>query len=261
MRRRTVNRTRQALADGLNAAALWLVDAVLAPASRRTYRHLDRIPATGGAVVVCNHISLADPLVFAAGLRRAGHRPTFLGMAELFRIPVLGRLFALMGHVPVERGTAGAGTALAPAVRALRAGALVGLYPEGRITTEPDYRPMSTVRTGAARLALDAGVPVVPVAQWGAHRLLTREHESTWTRAPRLFGWLRPGRLPRRAGITMVVGEPITVAELRAAATRPGSDRLDHRAATDLIMSRVNALLSEIAGDDLTTDTDWQAAA
>ncbi len=107
----------------LYPVATTVADAVLGLTTRREHRHLDRVPATGPAVVVSNHVSVSDPL-----------------------------------------------------------------YPEGRITTEADYRPLAQARTGAVRLALAAGCPVVPVAQWGAHRLVTREHSSSLTRPLRWFG-------------------------------------------------------------------------
>jgi 1-acyl-sn-glycerol-3-phosphate acyltransferase len=137
---------------------------------------------------------MADALVFATTIGRSGRIPTFLGMAEMFRWPVIGPVLSRMGHVPVHRGSTSAADALQPALDVLVGGGVVGLYPEGRVTTEPDYRPMPTGKSGAVRLALAAGCPIVPVAQWGAHHLLTREHESALTRKVRVFGWLRPGR-------------------------------------------------------------------
>lgn len=215
------------------------VDLLLRVATRRRYAGLDRIPASGAAVVVCNHLSVADPLVLGTAVHRAGRDAAFLAKAEVFAVPLLGPLLRRTGQIPVRRGSADAARALDPALAALRAGRLVALYPEGRITTDPDYRPMPDARTGAVRLALAAGCPVVPVAQWGAHRLVTREHASTWTRPPRLLGWLRPGRQRRRPDVDLLVGEPIGVDELRAAP--------DLHAATALVMRRIEDLLDRIA--------------
>lgn len=223
------------------------VDALLGLATRRSHRGLEHVPRTGAAVVVSNHLSVSDPLVLACALRRAGRRATFLAMVEAFSWPVAGWVLRRTGQVPVDRcGTAGA-QAMAPALEALRQGRLVALYPEGRVTTEPDYRPLPTARTGAVRLALAAGCPVVPVAQWGAHRLVTREHASTLTRPVRWFGWLRRARVPRRPVVRVLVGPPVTAAELRAAAGPEG----DLHAATDLVMRRIRLQLAEIAGPDL----------
>ena len=146
--------------------------------------------------------------------------------------------------MPVVRGAASAAEAMAPALRALADGRVVALYPEGRITTDPEYLPSLQARTGAVRLALAAGCPVVPVAQWGAHRLVDREHRSTLTRPLRWFGWLRPGRVPRRPTVHVVVGTPLTPQDLRAAAGPDG----DLRAATDLVINRIREQLGQVAG-------------
>ena len=123
----------------------------------------------------------------------------------------------------------------------------MAIYPEGRITTEPDYRPMSDVRTGAVRLALTADCPIVPVAQWGAHRLLTREGTSSLVRPLRWLGRLRPGRLSRRPTVIVAVGEPITPVQLRSRVADPE----DLRQMTVAVMDELRVLLAEIAAEDL----------
>ena len=230
----------------LYAVAVTVIDAALGLTTRREHLHVERIPASGPVVVVSNHLSVSDPLVLGCALRRAGRRGTFLAMAEAFSWPVVGGLLRRTGQIPVRRGV-DPQTAMAPALEALALGRVVALYPEGRITTEADYRPLSAAKTGAVRLALAAGCPVVPVAQWGAHRLVTREHSSTLTRRLRWLGRLRPGRVPRRPVVTVLVGEPITPAQLREMA---GPEN-DLRAATELVMNQVRVLLARIAGDDL----------
>lgn len=240
----------------LYAAIVTVVDALLGLLTRRTHRGLEHIPRTGPAVVVSNHLSITDPLVLASALRRAGRRATFLSMAEAFRWPVVGTMLRRTGQIPVVRGGASAAEAMAPALKALQDGYLVALYPEGRITTEPDYRPVPQARTGAVRLALTASCPIVPVAQWGAHRLLDREHSSSLTRRLRFLGRLRPGRVPRRPTVQVVVGQAIGVAELRAAAGPDG----DLRAATDLVMARIREQLATIAGDELPGLADTERA-
>jgi 1-acyl-sn-glycerol-3-phosphate acyltransferase len=230
----------------LYSAVVAVLDALLGLATRRRHLGVERVPATGPAVVVSNHLSISDPVVLACALRRAGRRGTFLAMAEAFSWPVVGWLLRRTGQIPVRRGLDPA-AALQPALDALEAGWVVALYPEGKVTTEPDYRPLARGRTGAVRLALEAGCPIVPVAQWGAHRLVTREHSSTLTRRLRFLGRLRPNRVPRRPTVTVAVGEPVTAAQLREMAGPEG----DLRAATDLVMSRVRLLLAQIAADDL----------
>lgn len=144
----------------------------------------EQIPADGPVILVANHISYLDPICVAYVAHQQGRRVRFLGMAELFRSPVLGPLLRRLGHIPVQRGTAEAGASLTPALAALDAGRCVALFPEGGISRDLNPRPG---RTGAVRLAQASGVPVVPVGLWGAHRLLT------------------PGRPPRwRPGVTQV---------------------------------------------------------
>ncbi len=155
--------------DWLNVLGIAGIDATFKVIARQNYRGLERIPPAGAVIVVCNHVSVADPLVLAVAIRRAGRIPRFLAKIEVFRWPVIGPLLSLAGHIPVDRGTARAGQALDPALAALEAGRVVALYPEGKITLEQDYRPMSQVRTGAVRMALDAKCCIVPTAQWGAH--------------------------------------------------------------------------------------------
>lgn len=230
----------------LYSVVVAVVDGVLGLTTRREHTGLERVPRQGPAVVVSNHLSLSDPLVLACALRRAGRRATFLAMAEAFSWPVVGGLLRRTGQIPVRRSS-DPQAAVAPALAALAAGWVVALYPEGRITTEPDYRPLPTARSGAVRLALAADCPIVPVAQWGAHRLVTREHSSSLTRPLRWFGRLRRGRVPRRPTVRVLVGEPVTAAQLREAVGPDG----DLRAATDLVMSRVRHQLARIAGDDL----------
>jgi 1-acyl-sn-glycerol-3-phosphate acyltransferase len=154
---------------------------------------LEQVPARGPVILVANHISYIDPLCLAYVGHQRGRRVRFMAMAELFRYPLLGPLLRRLGHIPVHRGTADAGTSLTAALAALDAGRCVGIFPEGGISR--DLNPRSG-RTGVARLAQSSGAPVVPVGLWGAHRLLT------------------PGRPPRwRPGVAQVasVGPPVRI--------------------------------------------------
>lgn len=130
------------------------------------------LPA-GGALIVANHTSLADPAVVMAALRRLGIEPVVLATAGLWRIPLLGWSLTREGHVPVRRGTARASEALDTAVQALRAGRHVLVYGEGRLPLRPDSgeAPPEDFRSGPARLARAAGVPLVPLGQAGARRI------------------------------------------------------------------------------------------
>ena len=145
------------------------------------WRGTENFPDTGGFVVAANHLTELDPIVVAHAVYRAGIMPRFLAKESLFRIPVVGRLLSRIGQVPVYRGTTRAKDSLDAAFTELDSGGAIIVYPEGTITRDPGMWPMRG-RTGAARLALQAGVPVVPVAHWVTRRSSTATPRAT---APR----------------------------------------------------------------------------
>lgn len=155
---------------------------------RITLEGAEHIPATGGAVVAANHVSYFDFML--VGYAALPHRLVrFMAKKSVFDNKVSGPLMRGMHHIPVDR-KAGA-SAYAAAVRALRGGELVGVFPEATISRAFTPIPM---KSGAARMAIDAGVPIVPVVTWGAHRL--------WTKG-------RKPRLQRHVPVTIRVGEPL----------------------------------------------------
>lgn len=189
-----------------------------------------KIPATGGAVIAANHVSHVDPLTFAHLVWDHGRLPRYLAKAALFDVPLLGRLLRATGQIPVYRMSVDANRAFTAAVEAVREGKLVIVYPEGTITRDPDLWPMRG-RTGAARIALAAGVPVIPIAHWGAHDLL-----YPYAKRPHLFP---PTVIEAKAG------DPVDLDDLRG---RP----VDHEVvaqATDRIMAAITGLLEEIRGE------------
>jgi 1-acyl-sn-glycerol-3-phosphate acyltransferase len=199
---------------------------------RRRWIGLERIPATGPAIVAVNHVSYADPLIFARFIWDAGRVPRFLAKASLFTLPFpLGRIVTGAGQIPVHRETADAAQALQGAVEALGRGEVVLIYPEGTVTRDPGFWPMEA-KTGVARLALLApGVPVVPVGQWGAHRFL-----NVYARR------FRP--LPRKP-ITIAAGEPVDLSDF--AGSEPTSAVLHQM--TDRIMVSIRDLVADIRGE------------
>ncbi|MGN6246507.1 MAG: MFS transporter [Motilibacteraceae bacterium] len=187
------------------------------------------LPA-GGVVVVANHRSVADGPVLAVVGRRGGRQLRMLGTAGVFTAPLLGRLLLAAGMVPVKRRTVRAGDAVTGAVRLLRAGEAVALFPEGRITHREDALP-EPLRSGAVRLALAAGVPVVAVGTAGTEQVVP---EGTWR--PVLPG---PGR--RRARVSVRVSAPL---DLHAALGLPAGPVADPDAALVREANRlVHALL------------------
>lgn len=138
---------------------------------RRHWSGQENIARHGGLIVIGNHISNVDPIPVGEYLIYSGRWPRFLGKAEIWKWPVAGWVARATDQIPVYRGSKHAGEALINARRALEQGKAVMIYPEGTISADPELWPM-TGRRGAALLALQSGVPVVPLAQWGAHRVM-----------------------------------------------------------------------------------------
>lgn len=151
------------------------------------------IPTEGPVLLASNHVSYLDPLALAYVADRRGRRVRFLAKAELFRKQPLAAMLHAAHQIPVERGTTDAAHALAAAVDALGRGECIAVFPEGTISTDLD--PMSG-KSGTARLAQAAGIPVTPVGLWGVHRMLTKGRKPAWH-------W--------RIGQTAVVGKPVVV--------------------------------------------------
>jgi 1-acyl-sn-glycerol-3-phosphate acyltransferase len=167
------------------------------------YEGLERVAAEGPLIVVGNHLSYLDPFAHGLFVVHAGRRPRFLSKQELFEAPVVGTVLRGAGQIPVWRGT-GDRSPLLDAAAALDRGEVVVIYPEGTTaTTNADFSP-SRGKTGAVRLSLMTGVPILPVATWGG--------QYVWRKSGRqslAFGrpiWLEAGAL-KDVG-SHVEGEP-----------------------------------------------------
>lgn len=136
-----------------------------------TFQGLEHIPQTGGAVVAINHTSYVDWLPAALAAKRRGRRMRFMIKAEMTQVRFVNFLITHSQTIPVDR-RAGAG-AYAVAVQRLTEGELVGVYPEATISRSFELKAF---KTGAARMALEAQVPVVPLIVWGAQRIWTKDH-------------------------------------------------------------------------------------
>lgn len=195
--------------------------------SKRTYRHAERLPRTGPVLLVMNHISHIDPPNDAVFVHRNKRVPRFMAKESVFEIPVLGTVLARAGGIPVYRGSGKAQDSLQAAHEALENGQLVLLYPEGSITKDPAQWPMRS-RTGAARLALEHDVPVIPAARWGTQEILNGYSKK-----------FRP--FPRKKVVTLV-GEPVDLSAYRG---KPVTNAL-LREVTEVVMREVVALLAEL---------------
>ena len=185
--------------------------AVRATGTKITFRGLENIPATGGAVIAINHTGYVDFLPAALAAMRRGRRMRFMIKAEMNDVLVVGWLIKHTGTIPVDR-RAGAGAYVA-AVESLRRGNIVGVYPEATISRSFELKEF---KTGAIRMAKEAGVPIVPLIVWGAHRLWTKDH-------PKALG---RNKFP----VTVAVGSPLAAHGVTADTLRASMTQLLHDA-------------------------------
>jgi 1-acyl-sn-glycerol-3-phosphate acyltransferase len=193
-------------------------------------RGKENFPREGGMILAANHLSYADVLAVSLFSYQAGRYPVFLAKSSLFTIPVLGSIIRKLGQLPVYRDQADAALVLKDAEQGLRNGACVIFYPESTVTRDPDKWPM-VAKTGVARLALATGVPVVPVAHWGAQYILP-------------YGSFRPRLLPHKT-VRLLAGPPV---DLSAFQGLPLTTQT-LREATAKIMADVTGLLAELRGE------------
>ena len=213
------------------AVAVAIVKPLLLLFTRRRWIDGEKLPVEGGCILVANHISHLDPLTFARFAYDYGRLPRYLAKAGLFDVPVVGAIVRGAGQIPVYRMTTDASLAFRAAVAAVNDGECVVVYPEGTISRDPELWPM-TGKTGAARIALSTGAPVIPVAQWGVHRIL-----APYSKNPKL--------LPRKT-VWAKAGDPVMLDDLRELPLSP--DVL--REATDRIMDALTELLAELRGEE-----------
>lgn len=161
----------------------------LAVGTRITYLGEQNIPDRGGAVVAINHTSYVDWLAAGLAARRRNRRLRYMVKAELQQVKVIDFAIKHTKTIPVDR-SAGA-EAYSVAVQRLREGELVGVYPEGTISRSFELQEF---KTGAARMAAEAGVPIIPLIVWGSQRIWTKGHRRS----------LRRKRVP----VTVAVGAP-----------------------------------------------------
>lgn len=197
---------------------------------KRDWKGQDNIPRSGGVIVAPNHLSEADPLALAHFVYTAGRFPVYLAKDSVFKSKVLGHILRRTGQIPVYRDRADAGLALRDAEKGARDGECLIFYPEGTCTRDPELWPMKG-KTGAARVALTTGVPVVPVAHWGAHEL--------WR-----YGTKKVRPFPRKT-MHVVAGPPVDLSRYEG---RP-LDAETLAAATEDIMRAIADLLGELRGE------------
>ena len=193
---------------------------------KRRWKGRENLPEDGFVFAV-NHIAHIDPLMVSHFLYDMDVSPRFLAKQALFDVPVLGWIMRVSGQIPVLRNTKSAADAFSASEDAVEQGGCVIFYPEGTISRDPNLWPMRG-KTGAARVALESGRPLVPVAQWGSHELL-----YPYTK--------RPHPIPRKT-VSFTMGPPVDIDDLRAKPVTSATVR----EATDRLMSEITRLLAEI---------------
>lgn len=138
----------------------------------------ENIPRAGGAVMAINHVGYLDFTFAGFAALPANRLVRFMAKKEVFDHRVSGPLMRGMKHIPVDRDGA-AGDSYLAAITALAAGEIVGVFPEATISESYELKGF---KTGAARMAMEAGVPLLPAAVWGSQRVYTKGHKRDLTR-------------------------------------------------------------------------------
>jgi 1-acyl-sn-glycerol-3-phosphate acyltransferase len=206
-----------------------IVKPLLEALTRQEWHDGLKIPATGGCVLAVNHVSQVDPLTFAHFVYDHGRIVRYLTKQEVFEMPIVGPIATSAGQIPVARLSADAGKSFDAAVQAVHQGRAVAFYPEGTITRDPDLWPMRG-KTGAARVALSTGCPVIPIGQWGVQDLLPP------------YG--KPHVFPRKT-MRVKAGDPVDLADLQ---DLPLTNEVLHEA-TARIMAAITALVEDLRGE------------
>src|ERR671926_155341 len=152
-------------------------------------RGSEHVPTSGGAIICSNHVSYFDFTFLGLGALPRHRMVRFMAKSGVFDHWFAGPFMRAMKHIPVDRAAGAA--AFEAAIRALKDGEVVGVFPEATISSSYTVKDL---KAGAARMAIDAGVPIVPAAVWGGHRIATKNHDVV---------------LRRGGPVTVIIGEPI----------------------------------------------------
>jgi 1-acyl-sn-glycerol-3-phosphate acyltransferase len=137
----------------------------------------ENVPLEGGALLALNHVSYIDFVLGGYAAQPAGRLVRFMAKREIFDNRIAGPVMRSMHHISVDRGD-GAGS-MDEALRYLKDGELVGIFPEATISRSFEIKE---IKTGAVRIAAEAGVPLIPVVLWGTQRMMTKDHPKDFSR-------------------------------------------------------------------------------
>lgn len=215
-------------------SAFWILAGLILPFMHLVARYRiinrEKFPRTGAFVLAPNHYSEIDPVVMGVVSWKLGRLPRFLAKASVFKIPIAGWVLRKSGQIPVQRGGSVRGSGpVKAAERLVELGQMVVVYPEGSLTRDPDLWPMRG-KTGAVRIALEHGIPIVPAAHWGAQQIMDR-----YSKKVSLF--------PRKT-ITIKIGDPVDLARFRGRSL----DTATLNEATAVVMDAITGLLEDLRG-------------
>lgn len=228
--------------SGFYAFAKGVLTPIMTPWVKFTVTGEENLPTEGGFLLVSNHLSNVDPLCLCWYFMKRNTAVRFLAKKSMFSVPVFGWIIKGMGLIPVNRDS-NPSAVLAPTREALTAGEVVGIYPEGTLTRDPDQWPMG-FKSGAARLALDTGVTVIPLSQWGPQDIMAPYNAKGMD--------MRPGRR-----ISYHFGAPVDLSDLIGPAGSEDHDAVN--AATARILQAVREGVGQLRGLPV-PDTVWDPA-
>lgn len=192
---------------------------------RWTLEGVENIPAEGPAILAFNHISYLDPFATAYAIDKGGRRPRFLAKSELFEDKRIAWILRGTRQIEVRRGTSSAPLALDQALGSLAAGEVIVIFPEGTVTKDADLRSRPP-KTGAVRLALKSGAPLIPGAVWGTSNILPNDKSYR--------GRSRPGQ-----DLCVRIGTPLDL-------TGRSDDPESWRIAGKELMSEIDVLVASL---------------
>ncbi|MFS0893557.1 lysophospholipid acyltransferase family protein [Microbacterium sp. 179-I 3D3 NHS] len=239
MRARSPEKSRPSL--------FWLLAAVVVPLisllAKIRIQGAEKLPREGAYVLAPNHYSEFDPLIVAVAVWRIGRAPRFMAKESLFRVPVLGAALRGTGMIPVARSSSASSAkqTMRQSEELVEHGRGVIVYPEGTLTRDPDLWPMRG-KSGAVRLALADGIPLIPMAQWGTQAIMGRYQKG-------LSLW------PLRKPVQVIIGDPVDVSDLRGRASEPAA----LNEASTRLMNAITALLEQLR-DEKAPAERWNPA-
>ena len=191
-----------------------------------------KLPKRGAFILAPNHYSEIDPVIVGRFVWKLKRVPRFLAKASVFKNPVIGAILRASGQIPVEREGRGRSDApLKAAAQLVERELAVIIYPEGTLTRDPDLWPMRG-KTGAVRMALTAGVPIIPAAHWGTQEVMARYSKK--------ISFFPRKRLVCKIGdpvdLSDLVGKPLDSATLAEGTVR--------------VMDAITALVADLRGEE-----------